>query len=70
MVAINKTDQTIKANITLNNIEAFNDVAEIYQLTADQSMPIQTQGLTLVEGCGLTYGLPAKSATTIVLRPQ
>lgn len=68
MVVINKTDQIIKANITLNNIKEYTNVAEVYQLTADQSMPIQTQGLTLVEGCGLIYRLPAKSATTIVLK--
>lgn len=67
LVAINKTDAPLRAEITINHSKPLGH-ADVYQLTAAASVPKQGESLSL-NGKSLPYTLPAMSVSTLVLRP-
>jgi hypothetical protein len=69
IVAINKTDQSIMADITLSNSVAFK-LAQIRQLTAATPTPVNVENISLSEPGHAAYPMPPISVSTIVLTSQ
>ena len=67
ILVINKTSETLPANITLNNSFDFT-VADVYQLTSASPRPKSAPSLTF-QNNALTYQMPPWSASLLVVHP-
>lgn len=66
VIAINKTEEAIRADIRIENSEGFN-YAEVYQLTASSSSPQHMNNVNITSEGILEYRLPGFSVSTLVL---
>jgi len=66
IVAINKTDHPIRANLQLNNGKPF-AIGNVYQLTRSSPRPVHAGQISLKDPTNFGYTMPAYSVSTIVL---
>jgi len=64
IVAINKTDRPITANLQLDNSKPF-AIGNVYQLTRSSPRPVNAGQISLKDPSGLSYTMPAYSVSTI-----
>jgi hypothetical protein len=68
VVAINKTTGTIVASLTLTHPTQLT-AADVYTLTSTSAAPVKGAALAAVSPNAFSYSMPARSVSTLVLRP-
>jgi len=66
IVAINKTDHPITANLQLDNSKPF-AIGNVHQLTRSSRRPVNAGQISLKDPSGFSYTMPAYSVSTINL---
>ncbi|HEX4054661.1 MAG TPA: glycoside hydrolase family 44 protein [Tepidisphaeraceae bacterium] len=69
LIAINKTDHEIAANVHLGNNKSFT-TGNVYQLTAASPRPVDAGRISFKDLANFTYTMPAYSVSTINLVSQ
>lgn len=67
IIAINKSSSDIVAGLKIHNAVKLSG-ATAYKLTANSPLPKEGGVLNMVQGCGLSYKMPANSVSTLVLK--
>jgi hypothetical protein len=66
LVAINKTDHAITADVQLKDGKPFR-TAEVYQLIGNDPSPVRAGQMPVIDPGHFTYTMPAYSVSTINL---